>query len=269
MVKLAIRDDDANFFTKIEDLEFVYRAFKDFPVSFAIIHSVTDVSTIGSCPDTRGNTEPKFIGDNNELCNWFKLKLKEGKCDVLLHGVNHSYKILNGKKLAEMEWRDNDQTLNETICRCVKDFEKLFDYTPSVFVAPSNLITKNCLKAVTSNSLNFSGIIPVNYQRELSLSGIKSYFKRWLFRFFYKFQYPGRLIYRNHIEVNACALISFDKLVKLYSICEKYDLPMAINVHYWHLRDNPEYLEILRSFVMDYAVPKGAIPSKLSDIFEE
>lgn len=34
MVKLAIRDDDANFFTKVEDIEFVYKDFEGFPISF-------------------------------------------------------------------------------------------------------------------------------------------------------------------------------------------------------------------------------------------
>lgn len=43
---------------------------------------------------------------------------------------------------------------------------------------------------------------------------------------------------------------------------------MVVNVHYWHLRDNPEYLEMLRSFVMDYAIPKGAQPTLLSNILK-
>lgn len=43
---------------------------------------------------------------------------------------------------------------------------------------------------------------------------------------------------------------------------------MAINVHYWHLRDNPVELEMLRKFVMEYALPKGAVPTRLSDLFK-
>lgn len=45
MVKLAIRDDDANFFTKVEDIEFVYKDFEGFPISFAVVPHVMDVST--------------------------------------------------------------------------------------------------------------------------------------------------------------------------------------------------------------------------------
>ena len=40
-----------------------------------------------------------------------------------------------------------------------------------------------------------------------------------------------------------------------------------MRVHYWHLRDNPSELEKLRKFVMEYAIPKGAIPVRLSELF--
>ena len=43
MVKLIIRDDDCNFFTRPEDLEHVYRSISDFPVTFAVVPEVTDV----------------------------------------------------------------------------------------------------------------------------------------------------------------------------------------------------------------------------------
>lgn len=68
MVKLAIRDDDANFFTKVEDIEFVYKDFEGFPISFAVVPHVMDVSTKGTCSDTKGNTTPRDIDKNIELC---------------------------------------------------------------------------------------------------------------------------------------------------------------------------------------------------------
>ena len=71
-----------------------------------------------------------------------------------------------------------------------------------------------------------------------------------------------------HKEVNSCLLQSYEYLVKMYDYCNKHNLPMAINVHYWALRDRLNELEILRKFVMDYAIPHGAVPTKLSDLFE-
>ena len=63
MVKLIIRDDDCNFFTRPEDLEHVYRSISDFPVTFAVVPEVTDV--YGGCPDTMNNTIPRSTSSRN------------------------------------------------------------------------------------------------------------------------------------------------------------------------------------------------------------
>ena len=55
MIKLAIRDDDMNFFTNVEELEKIYDGFNNFPISYAVIPYVLDVSTRGACTDTKGN----------------------------------------------------------------------------------------------------------------------------------------------------------------------------------------------------------------------
>jgi len=167
-----------------------------------------------------------------------------------------------------MQWRDTDAELTKTIKQKIILFECIFGYRPTVFVAPSNLITKKCLSSVLNNNLNFSGIIPISFQRAFTARNVCSYIKRFAFRAVYRLPYPGVLTYSDHKEINACALISYDYLVKMYNICERKNLPMVINVHYWHLRDNPKYLEMLRSFVMDYAIPRGAIPTKLSDLLK-
>lgn len=268
MVKLIIRDDDTNFFTKLDDLEYVYRDFDGFPVSFAVIPEVLDVSTKGLCSDTKGNTVPRRIGENKELCDWLRTNVKEGNIDILLHGINHSYHFINGKRYAEMSWRDGDVNLEQTIRNAKEYLESLLDYKINVFVAPSNEISKKCLNAVTANGLNFSGIVPINFQRDLSIRNLACYMKRWGYRIVSGLVYPGVLVYSDHYEINACPLRSLDYLQKMYSFCEKHNLPMAINVHYWYLRDNPTYMELLRYFIMDYAIPRGAVPTRLSDVLK-
>ncbi len=266
MVKLIIRDDDVNFFTKVNDVESVYRDFNGFPVSFAVIPKVLDVSTKGLCPETKGNNIPRLIGDNKELSDWLKTNVLNGKIDILLHGINHSYSFINGKRYAEMQWRDGEKDLEVTIKDAKGYLEKLFNYKISVFVAPSNQITKRCLNAIVNNGLCFSGVIPINFQRNITMKNLFCYVKRWGYRLISPFPYPGVLNYSDHRELNACALRPMSYLTKLYEFCDKHDLPMAINVHYWHLRDNPEARELLRSFVMEYAIPRGAVPTRLSDV---
>ena len=118
-VKLAIRDDDMNFFTRVEDIEYVYQDISSFPVSFAVIPTVTDVSTLGKCSDTKGNQIPRWVGDNEELISWLKKKLVENRVDVLLHGITHGYMFKKGKRRAEMQWR-TEPNLAEEICEMKK-----------------------------------------------------------------------------------------------------------------------------------------------------
>lgn len=269
MIKLAIRDDDMNFFTKVEDIELIYRDFNHFPISYAIIPYVMDVSTRGACSDTRGNSTPKDVADNKELVEWVKNEIKKGTCDILLHGVYHNYKFTdNDVKLAEMEWRNNEPNL-ATLLRIEKErLSNLFNYPISCFVAPSNKITKYCLNQVVKAGLNYSGIIPMKPNVNLTIKNLANYAKRWVVRAFYMLPYPGVLEYDNHKEVNACSLQTYDYLVKMFKFCEKHNFPMVINVHYWYLRDNPSELEKLRKFVMEYAIPRGAIPTRLSDLLK-
>ena len=268
MIKLAIRDDDMNFFTNVEDLEKIYDGFNNFPISYAVIPYVLDVSTRGACTDTKGNQIARDVAENKVLVDWVRCRIKNGTCDVLLHGIHHSYKFTRkGEKLAEMQWRDNEPNLADCLKFEKERLSKLFDYSISCFVAPSNKITKYCLAAVANAGMNFSGIIPINPNVNLTGKNILNYLRRWTVRAIYKLPYPGVLEYDNHKEVNACILQSYDYLVKMFEFCCKHNYPMVINVHYWYLRDNPSELEKLRRFVMEYAIPHGAIPSKLSDLF--
>lgn len=269
MIKIAIRDDDMNFFTRVEDIEYVYKDFAGFPVSFAVVPHVLDISTVGACPDTKGNKEPMDIALNTELIYWVKSKLKEGECDVLLHGINHSYKFIeSGARQAEMEWRDNELGLVQLISSEKERLSHLFDYPISCFVAPSNKITKYCLNQVASSGLHFSGIIPFKPNVNLTLKNLVNYAKRWWTRAVFHLPYPGVLEYDNHKEVNACILQTYDYLVKMFDFCCKHDYPMVINVHYWHLRENSAELEKLRKFVKEYAIPRGAVPTRLSELFK-
>ena len=60
---------------------------------------------------------------------------------------------------------------------------------------------------------------------------------------------------------------SYEYLNRMFAFCKRIDCPMAINVHYWYLRDNPEVREDLIRFVK-YALDKGAVPSTLSQILK-
>ena len=266
MVKIAIRDDDMNFFTKVEDVERLYNPILEIPISFAVIPAVIDVSTVGACSDTRGNKEPRYVGDNKQLMEWLRKQLSDKKCDVLMHGINHNYQITNGVREAEMEWRE-EENLAETIKYWRERMSDDLNYPINCFVAPSNKITKYGIQSITSNKLNYSGIIPIGFKREITVLNIMNYCKRWFLRMKDGLPYPGVLSYSSHKEVNACILQSYDYLVKMFDYCEQKEWPRVVNVHYWQLRDNKDTLSDLYKFV-EYALSKGAHGSTISDILK-
>lgn len=266
MIKFAIRDDDLNYFTKIEDIERVYAQLGDFPVSFAVIPTVTDVSTKGRCPDTHGNTIPRWVGDNQELILWLKTKIHKGQADALLHGITHGYQFKGGKRLAEMQWR-KEPNLKEEILEKKERLSSLLDYPVTVFVAPSNKISKYGIKCIAANGMHYSGIVPAEFQRDITIRNMCNYVKRWYYRVKDKLPYPNVMQYSGHREINACLLQGYDYLVKMFNYCKKMNSPMVVNVHYWHLRDFDNEREELCRFV-DYALHNGARPTTVSDLLK-
>lgn len=267
MVKLAIRDDDTNYFTNVGDLDKLIYDLDGFPISFAVIPTVTDVSTLGRCSDTKGNTIPRYIGDNKEVTDWLRDKVANGKCDILLHGITHGYIYRGNKRLPEMVWRADEPNIAKQLLYWKNDLSHLFSYDVSCFVAPSNIISKKCLKAVADSHMNFSGIVPLSFNRELTLRNLLCYTRRWYYRFYSGLPFPGVLSYSTHNEINACTLRSKEFLITMFNYCEKHKLPMVINTHYWSLRDNKKQFTMLLSF-LEYARKKGIEPVKVSDLLK-
>lgn len=262
-MKIIIRDDDANFFTQPEDIQTAYSEIPDFPVSFAVVPMVVDV--IGGCPETKGNITPRFIGDNTEITTYLRNRAKESSCDVLLHGIYHQYKFPNGVKTPEMIWRETETlNLEEEIGLNKQRLEKLFDLNINCFVAPSNRIMKRGIQAVYKNGMHYSGIIPIGFERDISFKSIKNYMLRWAIRSIKGIAYPGILDYGTHLELNACNQINFNYLKKMFEYCQHHDAPMAINVHYWHIRDNKEHYRGFFDFIK-YALDNGAEPARMRD----
>lgn len=263
MVKLIIRDDDCNYFTRPQDIEKVYSGLPGFPVSFAVVPTVTDC--YGGCPETKGNETPMLIGENRDLISYLKEKFNRGECDLLMHGITHGYKFKsNGTKIPEMIWRDEMTGLSELIGKNKQYLEETFGVPITCFVAPSNHIKRNGIRFVYENGMNYSGIIPIDFQRELNIVSIENYIKRIWLRATLHLPYPQVMTYTTHKELNACNNINKDYLMKMFAYCKKMDSPMAINVHYWHMRDFSQRYKGFFEFV-EYALDNGAVPARMRD----
>lgn len=235
---------------------------KGFKITFAVVPMITDV--LGNCPDTQGNIEPRWIGDNKMLVNWLKEKVAQGVCEIAMHGINHQYKTIGEKRLSEMMWRDSKDT--ENMLKHYKEkMEELFETDIKWFVAPHNDISHFCINAAIGTGMQYSGIIPITYQRDFTLRNTLCYLKRWCIRLVAGVPYPGILYYSDHIEINACALGSETYLRKIFHYCCNHNLPMVINTHYWSLRDKVAARNRLNQFLTECKMNREIIPCTLKD----
>jgi len=202
---------------------------------------------------------------NTVLVEFLRNSIKKGKYEILLHGITHEYQRIGSKLVPEMLWKDKD-TLMSGIREGKSYLESVLHCNIKTFVAPSNKINQKGICAIEKIGLNFSGII-YNCDRRLNNKYLINYFKRWSFRLFKGYPYPGLLDYGSHKEINACRLESFSYLWKLYQLCKNSKLPMVINTHYWHLNKNKDVRTIFWQFI-HRALTDGAEPVLLERCIE-
>ena len=144
MKYILIRDDDVNYFTKIEDLNSVYGFIfeRNIPINFAVIPNVdASAKTISTnypknsyepfIPEEFQGKENQFpIDENHKLVEFLK-SLK--KAEFLLHGFTHK----GSEKSFEFEL-ENESAIEEKLNKGSKIFELAFEKIPETFVAPQD-----------------------------------------------------------------------------------------------------------------------------------
>jgi len=236
-VAFAIRDDDISYFTPPKKLDLIYEnAWKrGFKVSFAVIPMHRAVNNLNVPPDFRNTQKYYPIYLNEELVNYLKSKISEGKVDIVQHGFCHTENpdlpVLNfnlrgilsasDKKKIELSRFSEFYGLSEKDCwkrvRKGKEIlEQSFDKKVKVFIAPQEYLSKNLWKALRREGLYYCGggnfrAIPI---RNINLPRLLSNVFRYLFK---KKVYPQ-------------------------GICDISDLPHLIPTykHYWNKYINDE-----------------------------
>lgn len=265
MVKIVIRDDDASFFTRPEDVLNVYSELGDFPISYAVVpYMLTNSYDGGNCKELKNNKTPRWVGENIELVETMKKLISLGKIEVLLHGFTHEYHKVHGKILPEFLWRSPQEC--QSVIKDGKQYlEQVFGVKINWFVAPSNMISAANFQPIIDNGMNFSGLISLSFNRPKSLKSFKVFLFRFVHRIFHKFGYPGLLDYGTHKEIYACPIVRGKYLYRMYDYCKENGLPMVINSHYWDIRDNDESRQTLFDFIK-FALKDGAKPCLISEL---
>ena len=88
-----IRDDDLSYWTKIEDIERVYKPLFDrkIKICFATIPFSVRMFNAGNFDIFYQDLEEKPIEVNKKLVEYIKEKIDDGLIEIMLHGYNHLY----------------------------------------------------------------------------------------------------------------------------------------------------------------------------------
>ena len=244
-MKIAIRDDDLCYYSRYEDFRSVYDPL-GIPVSASVVPFAVpnhgDSFPWGDYP----KNQPRAISENRELVEAARADIEAHRLEILQHGYSHEYKREGNLWIPEMMWKDKKR-LCEEIAQGKEELEKTFYQPIRVFVAPSQEIGKDGIKAIEKSHLHFSGcpsrlgLRPFGRKRLINIA--IRHFNR------FRFGLPiGRFAYPRHIEVSTAPLRDLNEMKRVFDICKKHDYALVVVVHYWKLLKNPADLARLNDF---------------------
>lgn len=268
----GIRDDDISYWTNPEDIETVYKYLwsKNIKISFSVIPFAVQSFNMGNFDDFYQGDEPMPLHQNRKLVEYLREKLKSEQISIMLHGYTHQYKIKHNTKgfllptkenlelvkrgskkiiwVGEYSWKSYEQLKRET--KEGKEYlEDLFHTKITVFVPPSNDISKEGVKAVSECGLNISGTMYLSkFNRPVNFLSIKNWWLKFLWRILYNKVYPYVMNYGKHKELCAYSLvpgITLERLLSQYKFCQQKNAPFVLATHYWELNNKVDLKNIL------------------------
>lgn len=266
--KLAIRDDDLCGLTDWEEVRVVYEPlWNNISVSFSVIPFV------GAPLPFRGQpplAAPLPVGENCKVVENLRRLLQAGRAGINLHGYDHTYVVRDGMYQAEYWWKSEAQLCKQTI-EGKMYLEGVFGTRVRVFVPPSNSISRAGIAAVERAGLHMSAVIGKGGDRPMSVSYLRAYALKYVYRSLTGFPYPYPLRVGNHLELAYYTLTrvaSIDRLRKALEFCYRRDAPFVLAVHYWELCRDEQLRAVFYELVGE-ALRRGFEPVPLAECFDE
>jgi hypothetical protein len=146
-MNFIIRDDDLNYFSTPEDIEWWYEDIFNMgiPVNFAAIPFVKPVSDVYT-GEKKGGEEEYPISENKRLVEYVK---NHDLIYIMQHGCTHETKD------GVFEYASNDyESLLKKTKRGKRELEQAFEQDIEVFVPPHDSISNNGIKVLEKKNLN-------------------------------------------------------------------------------------------------------------------
>jgi predicted deacetylase len=241
-VKVAIRDDDACFFTDPASLERVYHDVWDrVPICLATVPFAIGYERRG-IPREHWHSGQAFpLAQNGSLVAAIRELIAKGRVTVALHGFTHE-DFPDGPEFQaasdpERRVREGLLHLNETLATDV-----------SVFVPPHNTLSKRGLAAVAAARLNILGSF-LSFRPSMRPWDARTPANWWRVRAFRRatsrrrsdpFVYPYPLRYARHAEFGCHGLIpgtSLEHLIAGFEEARRAGGDFCLATHYWEVDD--------------------------------
>ena len=246
-MKFSIRDDDLNYFTKLDDLEKIYKDIWDeVPISLATIPFVKCKKLI---PRECWHQNVAFpIGKNERLVEFLKEQIARGRVSLMLHGYSHE-DYPNG-----YEFEIGSDLFNK-VRRGKRYLEELFGVTIKTFVPPHNSLSRRGAQAVIDNGLNIlMAYSHWPWERPLETANLINFAKMawfWL-RYGKSKRYPKALSFSRHKEFGCYTLhptVSLRELKEGLQFAMKKGGNFCLAVHHHTLIKDSRLFTILREFI--------------------
>ena len=257
-MKVALRDDDACYFTAPETLERVYQdIWTRIPVCLATVPFAIGYERPGIPREHWHSGEACALERNRDFVSLLKTIVSDGRATIALHGYTHqdypSGYEFQAAPDPDRRVREGLTYLRETLSTAV-----------SVFVPPHNALSKRGLAAVSAAGLNILGSF-LSFRPSMRAWDLHTPANWWRVRRFrrstgktkrHSFVYPHVLRYATHAEFGCHSLIpgtTLDDLVDGFEEARWYDGHFCVATHYWEV--DTAMKDVLRRF-LDHA---GAI----------
>lgn len=269
-MRLAIRDDDTNFFTTPAELEEVYAPLgPSVPVSLAITPFAVESFHLGDILRFYQGGVPQPLGENAELAAYLRQGIGAGRWSAMCHGYTHAYVRESERALTqECVWKD-DARLGREAVQGRRYLEETLGCPVRAFVPPGNTIRLSALRAIGATFPHLLTTVPARRWREfLPYPTAAGMLAR---RFAYEILHGGPCPRAERFgaswllpSLSLTANSSWDSLVGRFAMCRRLGADLIVAVHYWELQGSVR--EMFYRF-LDYAVQNGAVFAHCDDLF--
>lgn len=253
-MRLAIRDDDTNFFTTAEQLEACYKdIWGTITPSLCLISKVKGKwdHWVHQIYKDKQNTDWNAwenddtiypIEENIALVDFLKIKIKERKLDIGFHAKYHR----NEDDTLPNEVKQNyirgaefytNRDLTKIIQEEVNHLNDLLNTNISVFTPPQNLLSTTGYQSVLNAQLNICGGGITFYKKQKDLSGLVNIGKQLLFKLNNKgCDYPYVLEFSDHTEIPYHYPLQpntqLETLIQQFEMVKRFDGDFVLSTHY-------------------------------------